>query len=142
MERDVTPVLMQCCSMRVHVCVRVCLGGLTLARLCKEGKREEERSDLHFKSPSSNQLCLSPSAFMILSLTLKVKTGFFFLASAPSSSLSLSAYWDKLMKDLFNKANLLFQQNILSFFSLFVGLPQQVEGRGSSLVAAFVYSSS
>lgn len=31
--------------------VRACSGGLSLARLCKEGKRVEGRSDLHFKSP-------------------------------------------------------------------------------------------
>ncbi len=79
----------------VCVCARVCAcsGGLMLARLCKEGKREEGRSDLHFKSPvqtSSVCLPLLQATFMILSLTLKVKTGFFFsLKQLPSLSLSL-----------------------------------------------------
>lgn len=77
------------CVRSARACVRS--GGLRLARLCKEGKREEGRSDLHFKSPvqtSSVCLPLLQATFMILSLTLKVKTGFlfFFLLLRLSSS--------------------------------------------------------
>ena len=97
-QKDVTPLLMQSCS----ACACACSGGLTLARLCKEGRREDGRSDLHFKSPvktSSVCLPLLQAIFMILSLTLQVKTGFFFgfkqPAPPPLFSRSLSPCWDK-----------------------------------------------